>query len=28
MAGNGHRPFDGALGYGQSIILNTCAGHR
>jgi hypothetical protein len=28
MAGNGDRPFDGALGYVQSIILNTYAGHR
>ena len=28
MAGNRHRPFDGALGYVQSIILNTYAGHR
>ena len=28
MPGNRHRPFDRALGYVQSIILNTYAVHR
>jgi len=28
MAGNRHRPFDGAFGDIQSVFLNTYAGHR